>query len=90
MQALFREVHTVFKGMNKYSRLILKFGLPFIAAVYFSALYLFLFAGQAGDYYPMLRLGFELLECGKELLGAIVIPALILQIFYLADAFDNN
>lgn len=90
MQVLLKEVHTAFKSMNKYSKIILNFGIPFITAVYLSAAYLYVFAGVTGAYYAMIRLCFELLNCGKELLGAIVIPSIILQILYLADAFDNN
>lgn len=90
MQALFKEVHTVIKSMNKYSKMILNFGVPFILAVYLGAAYLYVFAGVGGAYYSMMRLCFELLICGQELLGAIVIPALFLQILYLAEAFDNN
>lgn len=90
MQALFKEVHTVFKSMNKYSKIILKFGMPLVFSVYICALFTFFTAGSIGAYDTMIRLTSELLLCGKELLGVIVIPSLILQILYLAEAFDNN
>lgn len=90
MQALFKDFKNMFGEMNKYSKSFLKYGLPIAAALYISAVFCFMSAGVFGQYYTLLRLGYEFLECGKEFFGAIAVPALFLEILFLADKIDRN
>lgn len=90
MQVLFKELHKNFKAMNRYSKAFIKFGAPFVAAMYISAVFCFAAAGNFAPYYPMMTLCFDFLEAAKETAGAIFVPALILQILFLAERIDNN
>ena len=70
---------------NKMSRVAIKGGAAFVALIYIAALALRLAAGRYMDYYTAIKLCGDLLTCGKECLGAIFIPALILEILMLAN-----
>lgn len=90
MQDLFQEFIDCLRGMNNLSRHIFKFGLPVVTAMYASALFCRLAAGRLGPYYALRTLCLDFLESAKELLGAVCVCALTLQILFLAEKIDRN
>ena len=71
-------------NLNRSSRNILKYGMPVVYAMYALALIAYLARG-CGDYYTFSILCSDALECGKECVGAVAVPALLLEILSIAD-----
>ncbi|MEG1835956.1 MAG: hypothetical protein RRZ68_05670 [Oscillospiraceae bacterium] len=85
MQALFKELHSNFKNINNFSRLLMKYGGILVISLYAAAFTCFLVAGSISDYSHFMRLCFEFLECGKECMGAVFVPAFLIQIVVTAE-----
>ena len=79
VKKLIKDFTSAVKGFNTYPKYFIR-----------SAAYCFITAGKFSAYDAAVRLGFELLACGKELIGAIVLPALFLEILFLAEKIDGN
>lgn len=90
MKKLIKDFTSAVKGFNTYSKYFIRCGVPLIFGAYLSAAYCFITAGKFSAYDATVRLGFELLACGKELIGAIMLPALFLEILFLAEKIDGN
>ena len=75
-----------FSQFNKMSRVIIKGGAALIALVYISALTAYLAAGRYMDYYTAIKLSEDLLVCGKECMGAVFVPALLLEILMISQS----
>lgn len=90
MQVLFAKLREFFGCFQPVVRKILRYGMPIVCTLYAGAFFCRAAAGTIGDGDKVLRLSCELFVCGKEMLGAVVIPALLLQIFYIAYAYDRG
>lgn len=89
MQALFPEIQKFLKSFSPVTRRILHYGLPVVLGLLLSALACRWLAGTVGEFDKMLRMSEELLLCGKEMLGAVGVGALVLQLFLTAYAYDH-
>ncbi len=90
MQALFQELQKFFSCFQPAVRKILHYGMPIVLGLFSSAAVCRFLTGYIGNFDKMLRLSSELFTCGKEMLGAVAISALILQMFYIAYAYDRG
>lgn len=90
MQVLIAQLREFFGCFQPIVRKILRYGLPLVCALYAGGFFCRFAAGHIGNADQVLRLCEELLVCGKEMLGAVVIPALLLQLFYIAYAYDRG
>ncbi len=88
MQALFPELRKFFQSFSPLPRRVLHAGMPFVLGFFAAALAGRLLMGQCGDYDKMARITAELFLCGKELLGAVGVGALVLQLFLSAERYD--
>ena len=77
-------VRELIADMNIYSKWIIRIGSILVAAVYTAALLVRVAAGRYIDYYYAVNLCAELLYCGKECVGAVYVPALLLELFDMA------
>ena len=84
MKAFFVELRAALSDINHTSRRILKYGMPVVYAMYVLALLAYA-ARSFGDYYALSILCSDALECGKECLGAVAVPALLLEILSIAN-----
>lgn len=83
MKKILLELPELADKINPYSKWIIRLGSVLIFAVYLAAFVLALCAGWKTDYDTAMCLCEELLECGKECVGAVYIPAFLLEIFML-------
>lgn len=90
MQALFEELQSFFSCFQPTVRKILRCGMPIVLGLFSSAAVCRLLTGHIGNFDKMLRISSELFICGKEMLGAVGITALLLQMFYIAYAYDHG
>lgn len=90
MQALFEELQSFFSCFQPVVRKILRCGSPVVFGLFLSAAVCRLLTGTLGNFDKMLRISSELFICGKEMLGAVGITALLLQMFYIAYAYDHG
>lgn len=78
------EVRDMLRQVNPYSRWIVRIGSLIVFTVYTAALLVRVCAGRYIDYYTAVNLCGELLACGKECVGAVYVPAMLLEIFDIA------
>lgn len=90
MQALFVKLREFFGCFQPTVRKILRYGMPLVVTLYAGAFFCRIAVGHLGDGDKVYHLCSELFVCGKEMLGAVVIPALLLQMFYIAYAYDRG
>lgn len=90
MQALFQDLQKFFKCFQPAVLKILRYGMPIVLGLFASAAVCRLLTGVIGNFDKMLRLSSELFVCGKEMLGAVAVSALLLQMFYIAYAYDHG
>lgn len=84
MQDLFKCV----KNINKISRAYIKIGNVIVFTVFFLAAFCSMSMGRIGNYDYLFFLKAELLVLGKEMVGAIYVPALLVEIFSLAEKYS--
>lgn len=89
MQALFPEIRRFLKSFSPVTVRILRWGMPLVLGMLLSGFVCRLLAGTVGEFDKMLRMSEELLLCGKEMLGAVGVGALVLQLFLTAYAYDH-
>lgn len=89
MQALFPEIRKFLKSFSPVTRCILHYGMPVVLGMLLSSAACRLLAGTIGNFDKMLRVSEELFLCGKELLGAVGVGALVVQLFLSAYAYDH-
>lgn len=78
------------KGMNKLSRVYIKYGNMLVFALYFSALYCTLIAGKIGNFDSVMFFRDELLVCAKETASAVYVPAMLIETAVLAEKCDRK
>ncbi len=89
MQALFPEIRKFFCSFSPFSKAVLRAGMPFVLGFFAAALTGRLLLGHCGDYDKLARITAELFLCGKELLGAVGVGALVVQLLLSADGYDR-
>lgn len=90
MQALFMDLRAFLRSFCPAARKFFRFGVPTVAGMFLAALCCRLLLGTFGNYDKMLRIYEELLLCGQELFGAVFVSGLVLQLLYMAYAFDSG
>lgn len=85
MQGLLSKISKLYFSMNKLSKYYIKFGSIIVFSLYLSALFCFIFAGKIGNYDYLMFTCNELLVCGKEMIGAVYVPALLVEIIVIAE-----
>ncbi len=85
MRSLFKDLICAFKQMNKISRIYIFWCSPFVFTSAVLGFFCAVFAGVIGIYDNMMILSAELFALFKELVGAVYIPALIIEIVMLAS-----
>lgn len=90
MQALFRDLQKFFRCFQPAVLKILRYGMPIVLGLFASSAVCRLLTGTLGHFDKMLRLSSELFVCGKEMLSAVAVCALLLQMFYIAYAYDHG
>jgi len=90
MQALFADLRAFLHSFCPAARLFFRFGTPTVAGLYLAALCCRLLLGVLGNYDKMQRIYEELLFCGQETFSAVFFSVLVLQLLYMANAFDNG
>ncbi len=72
------------KNINKISRIYIKIGNVIVFTLFILAVFCSLSMGRFGNYDYFLCLKGDLLFCFKEMLGAVYVPALFLEILCIA------
>ena len=85
MADLLSQLGECLKGMNKFSRIYIKYGSMIVFALYFSALFCTFIMGRLGNYDSVLFFRDELLVCAKETVSVIYVPAILIEIAVLAE-----
>ena len=80
MSNLKNQTISAFKNMNKLSKFSIKYGSILILAVYIAAFLVCISAGKQIGYYTAMRWLDDLLLLGKELLGAVFVTSLLIEI----------
>lgn len=76
------------KNLNRISRIYIKIGNVIVFTVFVLAAFCSFSMGRIGNYDYLLFLKAELLVLGKEMIGAIYVPALLVEIFSLAEKYS--
>lgn len=90
MKNLFHSVHNTLKNMNKISKNALIFGCIPIFLLYAAAAFLYITAGRLIEYYTAAQLMYTLLDIGKELIGAVFVTSLIVELIDIATGKENE
>lgn len=72
-------------GMNRLSKLSIKYGGAVVFSLYASAAFCSVIMGKIGNFDTLLILKSELLICADEMLSAVFIPSIFLEILTLAE-----
>ncbi len=72
-------------GMNRLSKLSIKYGGAVVFSLYASAAFCSVIMGKIGNFDTLLILKSELLICAGEMLSAVFIPSIFLEILTLAE-----
>lgn len=75
------------KGMNRLSRFSIKYGGAVVFSLYASAAFCSVIMGKIGNFDTLLILKNELLKCAGEMLSAVFVPSIILEILTLAEKY---
>ncbi len=89
MQAIFENLKSICRDMNKISKYYIKYGNIIVFTAYVLALFCTVSMGRMGDFDRLLYLRGELLMLGKEMAGAVYIPAIMLEILNIAKKCDK-
>lgn len=90
MQAIFENLKGIRRDMNKISKYYIKYGNIIVLTAYAAALFCTAFMGRIGDFDRLLYLRGELLILGKEMVGAVYVPAMLLEILNIAKKCDKK
>lgn len=80
---------SVIRGMNPVSRAYIRWGSPIVFTSLVLAVFCRAAAGKIGVYDNMLCLSGELFELFKNMLAAVYVPALIIELLKLAYDSDR-
>lgn len=75
------------KGMNRLSKLSIKYGGAVVLSLYASAAFCSVIMGKIGNFDTLLILKNELLSCAGEMLSAVFVPSIFLEILTLAEKY---
>lgn len=75
------------RGMNRLSRLSIKYGGAVVLSLYVSAAFCSVIMGKIGNFDTLLILKSELLICAGEMLSAVFIPSIFLEILTIAEKY---
>lgn len=75
------------KGMNRLSKLSIKYGGAVVFSLYASAAFCSVIMGKIGNFDTLLILKNELLSCAGEMLSAVFVPSIFLEILTLAEKY---
>lgn len=90
MQALFTQIRDFFRSFHPIVKKVFRYGAPITLGLYLSAGVCRMLSGLAGDADRLLRIGTELLACGKECFGIVFVGGLLLQLFLTAYVCDTG
>lgn len=77
---MFGEIAKIFKNMNKISKKLMLYGMIPVGIIFLASLVLYITAGRQLEYYTAMQLFADLFTLGKEMLGVIMVPALLIEI----------
>lgn len=75
------------RGMNRLSRLSIKYGGAVVLSLYVSAAFCSVIMGKIGNFDTLLILKNELLSCAGEMLSAVFVPSIFLEILTVAEKY---
>lgn len=81
-----KDVLKSIKNLNPYSKFIAKYGTVLIITLYTAAVVTYLIAGRGVDYYLMMKLSEELMECVNPCAAILGLGAILFQALYKPDA----
>lgn len=87
MSEIITSVCECVKGMNRLSRLSIKYGGAVVLSLYVSAAFCSVIMGKLGNFDTLLILKNELLSCAGEMLSAVFVPSIFLEILTLAEKY---
>lgn len=90
MQAVFENIRKIYSEMNKISFYYIKYGNILVFTVAVLVIFCLVSAGRFGNYDYLFYMKNELLICLRELMGAIYVPALFIEIIHLAEKSENR
>ena len=87
MSEIIMSVCECIRGMNRLSRLSIKYGGAIVLSLYVSAAFCSAIMGKIGNFDTLLILKSELLKCAGEMLSAVFVPSIFLEILTLAEKY---
>lgn len=87
MAGIIASVCECVKGMNRLSKLSIKYGGAVVLSLYASAAFCSVIMGKIGNFDTLLILKNELLSCAGEMLSAVFVPSIFLEILTLAEKY---
>ena len=87
MSEIITSVCECVKGMNKLSKLSVKYGGAVVLSLYVSAAFCSVIMGNLGKFDTLLIVKNELLSCAGEMLSAVFVPSIFLEILTLAEKY---
>lgn len=88
MQALFPEIQKFFKSFHPIIKKIVYWGVLLVCTLSSAGVACYLFAGLVGDFDKMLRLSAEFFLCAGDMLSAVGVGALFVQLLVFAYTHD--
>lgn len=88
MQAIFAKIKNNLPKMNIISRRYIKHGTAVVIILYFLAAVCGFLMGRVGNYDYLLFVRNNLLSAGGEMISAVYVPALLVEIARLAYCFQ--
>lgn len=83
-----QELLQCFKNINKISKAYIKIGNVIVFTLFILVFFCTVSMGRIGNYDYLLVMKNDLLLCLKEMLGAVYVPALLVEIAVLAKKTD--
>lgn len=87
MAGIIASVCECVKGMNRLSKLSIKYGGAVVLSLYTSAAFCSAIMGKIGNFDTLLILKNELLSCAGEMLSAVFVPSIFLEILTIAEKY---
>lgn len=87
MAGIIASVCECIKGMNRLSKLSIKYGGAVVLSLYASSAFCSVIMGKIGNFDTLLILKNELLSCAGEMLSAVFVPSIFLEILTLAEKY---
>lgn len=87
MAGIIASVCECVKGMNRLSKLSIKYGGAVVLSLYASAAFCSVIMGKIGNFDTLLILKNELLSCAGEMLSAVFVPSIFLEILTIAEKY---